>query len=204
MNKKILCFGDSNVYGFNPLNYGRYSENIRWSGLLKEYFKNEIEIVEQGCNNRTIFKNCLGKNLSGIEILPKYLDESFFGIIFLIGINDTQKIYDFNSSKLEYGMIKLIEISKNISPDIKILILSPVQITDNILQSNFAELFDNESIKKSKQISKIYNKISKENNCDFIDLNGFATTSKIDGLHFDLENHKKIFLKVKEKLENWI
>ena len=204
MNEKILCFGDSNVYGFNPVNCSRYPINIRWSGLLKEHFKNEIDIVEQGCNNRTIFKNCLGKNLSGIEILPKYLDESFFGIIFLIGINDTQKIYDLDENKLKSGMTKLIEISKSISPDIKILILSPALITDNILQSNFAELFDNKSIEKSKQISKIYYDIAKKDNYDFINLNDFTTTSKVDGLHFDIENHKKIFLKVKEKLENWL
>ena len=47
-------------------------------------------------------------------------------------------------------------------------------------------------IEKSKKLSKIYQKISNEFNCLFVNLNDFVTTSKIDGIHYDVENHKKI------------
>ena len=32
--KKILCYGDSNTYGFNPKNGLRFDDNTRWSALL--------------------------------------------------------------------------------------------------------------------------------------------------------------------------
>ena len=51
--KKILCFGDSNVYGFNPQNGSRYKEFERWSSLIKN---NGYEIIEAGCNNRTCLR----------------------------------------------------------------------------------------------------------------------------------------------------
>ena len=37
MSRKIVCFGDSNTYGYDPRSYlgGRYPEFIRWTGLLK-------------------------------------------------------------------------------------------------------------------------------------------------------------------------
>ena len=33
--KKILCYGDSNTFGFNPTDLTRYNEDQRWSGILK-------------------------------------------------------------------------------------------------------------------------------------------------------------------------
>ena len=44
--KKILCYGDSNTFGFNPANGSRYSEEQRWSGRLKELLKPDYEIIE--------------------------------------------------------------------------------------------------------------------------------------------------------------
>lgn len=32
----ILCFGDSNTWGYKPDKSGRYDENIRWTGLLQK------------------------------------------------------------------------------------------------------------------------------------------------------------------------
>ena len=72
--KKILCYGDSNTFGFNPENGKRLDENSRWSGILKSELKN-FEIIEQGLNNRT----AVVENFNAIEYdasrhLPKILD----------------------------------------------------------------------------------------------------------------------------------
>ena len=48
------------------------------------------------------------------------------------------------------------------------------------------------SIEKSKCLIEIYDFISQEFNCDLLDLNSIVETSKIDGLHYDIENHQKI------------
>ena len=34
--KRILCFGDSNTYGYKPDRSGQFNENIRWTGLLSK------------------------------------------------------------------------------------------------------------------------------------------------------------------------
>ena len=35
---RLLCFGDSNTYGYDPRSYlgGRYGETVRWPCLLAE------------------------------------------------------------------------------------------------------------------------------------------------------------------------
>ena len=201
--KKVLCFGDSNVFGFNPKDNSRYSDNIRWSGLLKKYFSGSIEIIEAGCNNRVTFDNG-SIDCSGIVSLQKLSIRDFFGVIFLIGINDLQKIYKLNKDDIFKNLCNLIELVKVQSPEIKILMLSPAKINKNILNSYFSTLFDESSIKKSENIIEIFKECKSKYNFDLIDLNEYVTTSNIDGLHFDIENHRKIFEVVKNHIKSWI
>ena len=64
--KKILCYGDSNTFGYNPETGGRYDKNTRWSGILSYLLKENYEIIEEGMNNRTAFF----KNPEGYGIVP--------------------------------------------------------------------------------------------------------------------------------------
>ena len=36
MAKTVLCYGDSNTYGYNPTTGLRYPRNIRWTGRLQD------------------------------------------------------------------------------------------------------------------------------------------------------------------------
>ena len=52
----ILCFGDSNTWGYKPDKSGRYDENIRWTGLLQKNSDLDITLLEEG---RLRQNNCL-------------------------------------------------------------------------------------------------------------------------------------------------
>lgn len=191
--KKILCFGDSNTFGYNPNNGSRYNENSRWTGILKNLCKNNYEIIEAGCNNRTAFSNNPnGIQFTGYKVLPEYLKEIYDTIIFAIGINDLQKFYNPTLEEFETGIENLIKKIRESLPNCNIIILSPSHITENILNSNFRFMFNQTSIEKSKQITSIYKKIANEYNCKFLDLNKIVIPSEIDGLHYEVEEHKKI------------
>lgn len=191
--KKILCFGDSNTFGYNPHNGSRYNEDSRWTGILKSLCKGKFEIIEAGCNNRTAFSNNPdGIQFTGYKVLPEYLKQIYDTIIFAIGINDLQKFYNPSLEEFETGIENLIKKIKEYLPDSNIIILSPSHITENILNSNFRFMFNEKSIEKSKQITPIYKKIANKYNCKFLDLNKIVAPSKIDGLHYEIEEHKKI------------
>ncbi len=53
MGRRILCFGDSNTYGYDPRSYlgGRYPASVRWTALLKTA---GWEIINAGENGRCI------------------------------------------------------------------------------------------------------------------------------------------------------
>ena len=191
--KKILCFGDSNTFGYNPHNGSRYNENSRWTGILKNLYRDKYEIIEAGCNNRSAFSNNPdGVQFTGYKVLPEYLKEFYDTIIFAIGINDLQKFYNPTLEEFETGIENLIKKIRESLPNCNIIILSPSHITENILSSNFRFMFNETSIEKSKQITPIYEKIANEYNCKFLNLNKIVTPSEMDGLHYEVEEHKKI------------
>ena len=50
--KKIICFGDSNTWGYDAAGGGRLKK--RWPVVLKELLGEESQVVEEGQNGRTI------------------------------------------------------------------------------------------------------------------------------------------------------
>lgn len=196
--KKILCFGDSNTYGYIPGSGKRYDKIIRWTGVLQTELGMNYTIIEAGCNNRTAFcENPAGKMFTGIQVLNDYLYEDLEYIILFIGINDTQFIYNTSLEELQNGIEKLVQLILSKLPKIKIILLSPPRLTNDILNSNFSVMFDTSSIEKSSKLSEIYKKVSQIYNCEFIDLNKIVSVSSKDGLHLEPEAHKKIAEKIK-------
>lgn len=55
--KKIVCYGDSNTFGYNPKDGSRYNENTRWASVLQNILGNEYEVINEGMCNRTRFVN---------------------------------------------------------------------------------------------------------------------------------------------------
>lgn len=54
MIKNILCFGDSNTWGLNPVTGGRFDESIRWTSQLATKLGSGFNIIEAGQPNRTL------------------------------------------------------------------------------------------------------------------------------------------------------
>lgn len=190
---EIVCFGDSNTFGFNPNNGKRYDENTRWSGILKSRLKDKFQVIEAGCNNRTCYSiNPDSDELTGFKALPKYLNPTTNYLILAVGLNDLQKFYSSTDNEIKDGITNLIKIAREISPNIKIIILAPSKIKECILNSYFSTLFNKDAIEKSIKMNRIYSNVAKENNCKVINLDNEVETSEIDGLHYLETEHKKI------------
>ena len=51
--KTILCYGDSNTWGYIPGTGSRFSPEIRWPGVLQRSLGSEYKVEEAGLNGRT-------------------------------------------------------------------------------------------------------------------------------------------------------
>ena len=53
MCRRLLCYGDSNTYGYDPRSYlgGRYPESVRWTAILNSV---GWTLINRGENGRSI------------------------------------------------------------------------------------------------------------------------------------------------------
>ena len=54
MKKRIVCFGDSNTWGYDPVSGKRFDEDTRWTGRLQKLLGEDYCVIEEGQNGRTI------------------------------------------------------------------------------------------------------------------------------------------------------
>lgn len=80
MKRKILAFGDSNTWGFNPSNDGtgvlqRWDDDVRWTGVLQAELGPEFEVINEGLNGRTtVWDDPIEEYRCGKDQLPAAMD----------------------------------------------------------------------------------------------------------------------------------
>lgn len=199
--EKILCYGDSNTFGFIPENCKRYDKDSRWSGILSEILKENYQVIEEGMNNRTgFFKNPEGLKQSGGEYLSVFLQNhrNLDICIISLGTNDAQFFYNLDENSTKNGLQNLIDSVREANIKTNIIIVPPVKITENILHSGFSMMFNRESIDKINKVFPIFEQIAKENNCLYFDFNQITSPAQKDGLHYTKESHTIIANKLAE------
>lgn len=193
--KKILCYGDSNTYGFIPASGKRYDKDTRFCGVLAKILSSDFEIIEEGMNNRTgFFRNPEGLKQSGGEYLSIYLQnhKDIDICILALGTNDFQFFYNINEEIIQNGIQNLINSVRKYNPNAQIIIIPPVKITYNILKSYFSMMFNQESIEKIQKMFSLFEKTAQANNCLYFDFNAITAPSDADGLHYTKESHRLI------------
>ena len=190
--KKILCFGDSNTFGYIPNDGGQYADGVRWTSRLANLLGKNYQIIEAGCSNRTCFSdNDEGDIKTGYKAIEKYLPNKYDCILVAVGVNDIQLFYKPTLEEFEQGCEKFIKQIKSKKKK-KIVIVAPPIVKDCVKQGTSAFQFDDESIEKSKYLPDICKRIAERNDCYFIDFNDRVQVSNLDGLHYMPEAHAQI------------
>ena len=51
--RRILCYGDSNTWGYEPATGNRFPEDVRWPGVLAREVGNDFWVIEEALNGWT-------------------------------------------------------------------------------------------------------------------------------------------------------
>ena len=71
MTRTILCFGDSNTWGYSPETGERFAPDVRWPGVLAARLGGRARVIEEGLNGRTsAYDGPLDPILNGKTFLP--------------------------------------------------------------------------------------------------------------------------------------
>ena len=197
--KTILCYGDSNTYGFDPRNYLRYPKENRWTTILQDLLGQEYEVIAEGLNGRTTaydrpdgyWKNGLS-SLTAILGSHKPIDY----LIFMLGTNDCNVDLYLTSKDICDGMEKLIVTSLQVLKDMQdndptIIVVAPAAIGENYHDSPFAYQLNDESIRKSHEIVSLYKDLSEKYDCLFLDASNLKV-SELDCEHLTIDSHLQL------------
>lgn len=202
--KRILCFGDSNTYGYIPDGTGRYSEEIRWTGRLQKKLAAEAVIIEEGlCGRTTVFQDELRIGRRGAELLPILLESHapLDLVTVMLGTNDCKTVYGASAEVIGKGIEKIIGQIKTIAPQTKILLISPILLGDDVWKAEYDPEFSRESVAVSKKLKDVYKRIAEKNNCMFLAASDIAKPSERDQEHLDEKGHEKLADGIYEKLK---
>ena len=209
--KRIVCFGDSNTWGYNPENGTRYPSSIRWTGVLQQMLGDEYLIIEEGQNGRTIANPDPAEwgTKSGIEYVIPMIESHMpmDMLIIMLGTNDLKAKFNYPAPDIA-GCLQnlLLKVKGHLNyhlghPDLKILIISPPQIGEDIAASPFFPFVDADSIiNVSKELPKWYKMVADQFECDFLDATSLVSGGKIDSLHLSEESHKVLAEAVYKKV----
>ncbi len=203
--KRILCFGDSNTYGYIPGGAGRYNEDIRWTGRLQRKLSSEAIIIEEGlCGRTTVFQDELRLGRRGIELLPVLLESHapLDLVVVMLGTNDCKAVYGASAEVIGKGVEQIIGQIKAILPQTKILLISPILLGENVWKPEFDPEFNINSVQVSKKLKDVYKKVAQKNDCLFLAASDIAKPSERDQEHLDEEGHKILAKEIYRLIQN--
>lgn len=207
--KRILCFGDSNTWGFVPAAAARYSEDIRWTGRVQKELGCNYHIIEEGLNGRTTaWDDPLRDYMNGLTYAGPCVISHFplDLIIIMLGTNDLKQRFHLNSWAVAEGIRQILreigkcaQITGESIPEI--LLISPIFVGDGITQSPYADEFEAQrTCEISRQLGKDIYRISQETHTHFMDAALYAAPSAKDSIHMEPEGHAALAEAVVKKI----
>ena len=196
----VVCYGDSNTYGYDPYTGARYPYEKRWTTLLGEKLGDRYEVIPQGLNGRTTaydrpgaawkngissFVACLGMN-KPVDILT-----------IMLGTNDVNAGLGLSAEQIADGMENLVKLTEENSPELqgyvpRIIVIAPAAIGDNYENSPFAYELTPESVRKSRDIGPLYQKLAEKHFCEFISAVDSVEVSDLDSEHLSEQGHRQL------------
>jgi lysophospholipase L1-like esterase len=204
--KTIVCFGDSNTWGADPIGGGRFDINTRWTGVLANALGPDYRVIEEGLNGRTtVVDDILSPNRNGLEYLKPCIDSHhpFDLITIMLGTNDLKARLNRSATDIAESASLLAETVKATSwgpngarPEV--LIICPPKVEG---LTGLADMFVGAE-EKSAKMPALYEYFSHWSNSAFLDAGQYIKTSPADGIHFEAAEHAKLGKAVAEKIRS--
>lgn len=192
--KRILCFGDSLTWGWDPKTRERFPREKRWTGILGSLLGETYEVIEEGLNGRTTgFDDPIEGDKNGRRHLPVLLEthRPLDLVVIMLGTNDLKRRFNLHPAEIAQSAAELVKIvqrsqaGRNGSAP-SILLVAPPPIGP--LSQEMGIFAGGEE--KSQELGRYYRFWTELLGCHFFDAKEVVTTSPVDGIHWDEEGNR--------------
>jgi lysophospholipase L1-like esterase len=192
----VLCYGDSNTWGYDPATRARFPLHMRWTGVLAARLGAEYRVIEEGLNGRTTrWDDPIEVGRNGLTYLRACIEshQPLDLIIIMLGTNDLKRRFDLSASDIAQSAADLAETAWRFAqaPDgshAEVLLVAPPAVCT---LTEFDQMFDG-AREKSRQFSRYYRLAAGWRHVPFFDAGSVIVSSEKDGIHFDADEHRKL------------
>lgn len=195
--QQILVYSDSLTWGIIPSTRKRLSFDKRWPGVLEQLLNangRAVRIIENCLNGRrTAFDDPFKPGRNGLQGVEQVIEmhSPLALVILMLGTNDFQSMHTNNAWHAGEGIRALINSIRNAPiepgmPVAPILLVSPplIRKPEGPMMPKFIG-----GDAKCTGLAEIYTAIAEDMTVDFFDAESVTSSSTVDGIHLDEEQH---------------
>jgi len=190
--KVVLCFGDSNTWGRNPIDRSRYDAQQRWTGILQSNLGQDYYVIEEGLGGRTT--DCENPGREGrdgfLYFKPCIESHEPDIVVLMLGTNDLKDFIDKSSDDIVLSLESYCQHIQVLDKKTSLVLVSPTGLTLDAPEFMLKDQFSEYGVEKALELPEKIKILSEKYNCVFLDASDFAELGN-DGLHWADESHNK-------------
>ena len=182
MSCRILCYGDSNTYGYDPRSYlgGRYPESVRWTALLRA---RGWQVQNEGENGRSIPRRNREIDRAVQEILGARADAA----VIMLGSNDLLQEPELTAEgcaeRMERFLAALLRRAGREGPP-RLLLAAPPPMKRGTWVSS------PKTLEVSARLAACYADTARRMGLLYADAGRWGVSLTFDGVHFSESGHR--------------
>jgi len=196
--RHIFVYGDSLSWGIVPLTRRRFPFEARWPGVLENRLNasgHRVRVTEDCLNGRrTVWEDPFKPGRNGLAGLAQKMElhSPLDLVILMLGANDFQFCHPYNTAwSAAQGVATLVNAIRQapIEPDMPvppILVVCPPPV--GTPRGPVAAKFEGAE-SRCLGLASAYREMAAAQNCPFFDAASVTTSSKVDGVHLDEDQH---------------
>lgn len=175
--RRLLCFGDSNTYGYDPRSFagGRYPSQVRWTGRMGP----EYDVINAGQNGRMI--PCRSAEYAETaDLLRRMGPVDLFSV--MLGTNDLLNLA--TAEEAAERMRRFLEAVLPLVGNARVLLIAPPPLRPG------EWVTEPEMIDRSVRYAALCGALARELGFDYADAGAWNVGLTFDGVHFSEEGHR--------------
>lgn len=192
----VLCYGDSNTWGYVPATQGeRFPFEVRYPGVLQSRLGPGYRVHEAGLSGRmSAWDDPLSPDRNGLRQIAAALEthRPFDCLVLMLGTNDIKRHMGLEAVDCALAQNALLDavVAAACGPGggrPAVVLVSPPHVVE--AEAPFGRQFDG-AIPKSRGFAEAYAAIARQRGCLFLDAAAVTATSPRDGIHLEREGHR--------------
>lgn len=195
--KTVLCYGDSNTWGYIGGTGERYAPGIRWTGVMQNALGTDYRVIEEGLNGRTtVLDDPLEDGRNGETYLRPCLKthDPIELVVLMLGTNDLKQRFWLPASDIAKGAEKLVRIIQTSETGPahgapQVLLVCPACVKG---LTELTEMFGGDAEDRSRRMSAHYAAAAQLCGCGYFDASAVVSVCREDGIHLTAEAHQTL------------